>query len=539
MIRQKIRRPEISLQQGKAAPPGYYASNLSFVVDFVLSRNSQLIAFTHLIGLTTFLGLSEPAKRLFSRLLIRTGPVFLVSSLSYEEIPDLTSAIRKLEASGLIDSKGVSGETLLRKLTKDQICDGFPLVQPSPTKKMLIEQILSNYSDHRIISIVNRFHPWIRIANRKTWTLLRILFFGNRHRDWSSFITEDLGQTKWEEVPLTRPLFEDAGQFSTHVRLIELSDLSKRCMDYVGLASEISAELTQLEQKDRNDRYFKKTALALGQFFERQAKWKEATAIYDLIKVHPARERQIRIYKKLQMDRQKDLLLNAILVEPYSALELQFARRMLGEKSKAPPTSIEKLHKHQDFIENYAMENFFCSAKWIMHCENAFFRALVGLIYWPAIFTPLSSAFTNPYQAAPNDLFHEGFFIDREHLIEGLERELSDDASFLQHVSSVYYEKQGISNRLVSWSLFERISIEEWLKAIPIKVLRNVSSFLIRNLSDFKSGIPDLFVCYGDEEFELVEIKGPTDRLQPQQQAWFDVLPELGVPARVLKFQYE
>ena len=124
-------------------------------------------------------------------------------------------------------------------------------------------------------------------------------------------------------------------------------------------------------------------------------------------------------------------------------------------------------------------------------------------------------------------------------MIEGLEHELSDDASFLQHVKGVYYEKQGISNRLVSWSLFERIPIEEWLKAIPVQVLRNVSSFLIRNLSDFKSGMPDLFVCYGDEEFELVEIKGPTDRLQPQQQAWFDVFPELGIPARVLKFHYE
>ena len=508
-------------------------------MDFVLSRNSDLIDLTHLIGLTTFVGLSEPAKRLFSRLLIRTGPIFLVSSLSYEEISDLTSAIRELKASGLIDSKGISGEALLRKLTKDQICDGFPLVQRSPTKKMLIAQVLSNYSDHRIISFMNRFHPWIRIANSETWTLLRILFFGNRHRDWSSFITEDLGQTKWEEVLLMGPLFEDARQFSTHLRLIKLSDLSKRCKDHIGLASEISAKLTQLKHKDRNDRYFNKTALALGKFFERQAKWKEAIAIYDLIKVPPARERQIRIYKKLRNDRQRDLLLNEILVNPYSALELQFAKRMVGEKSKAPPTSVEKLNAKQDFIENYAMKHFFCSAKWIMHCENAFFRALVGLIYWPAIFAPLRAAFTNPYQAAPNDLFHEGFFIDREQLIKSLEHQLSDDASFLQHVTGVYYEKQGISNRLVSWSLFERISIEEWLKAIPVQVLRNVSSFLIRNLSDFKSGIPDLFVCYGEEEFELVEIKGPTDRLQPQQQAWFDVFPELGIPARVLKFQYE
>ena len=335
------------------------------------------------------------------------------------------------------------------------------------------------------------------------------------------------------------PLFEDVGQFSTHLRLMKLSDLSKRCEDHLGLAREISSELAQLEQKDRHDRYFKKAALALGKFFERQASWKEAIATYDLIKVHPARERQIRIFKKLQMDRQRDVLLSSILVRPYSALELQFAKRMVGEKSKLPPTSVEKLNAKQDSIENYAMKHFFCSAKWIMHCENAFFRALVGLIYWPAIFAPLRSAFTNPYQAAPNDLFHEGFFIDREQLIEGLEHQLSDDASFLQHVTGVYYEKQGISNRLVSWSLFERISIEEWLKAIPVQVLRNISSFLIRNLSDFKSGLPDLFVCYGDEEFELVEIKGPTDRLQPQQQAWFDVFPELGIPARILKFQYE
>ena len=46
-----------------------------------------------------------------------------------------------------------------------------------------------------------------------------------------------------------------------------------------------------------------------------------------------------------------------------------------------------------------------------------------------------------------------------------------------------------------------------------------------------------LFICYGPDDFDFVEVKGPNDQLQPQQRAWFRVFDELKLPARVLKLK--
>ena len=44
-------------------------------------------------------------------------------------------------------------------------------------------------------------------------------------------------------------------------------------------------------------------------------------------------------------------------------------------------------------------------------------------------------------------------------------------------------------------------------------------------------------MIYGPGSFEFVEVKGPTDQLQPGQRIWFEALEHLELPARVLKFR--
>ena len=43
-------------------------------------------------------------------------------------------------------------------------------------------------------------------------------------------------------------------------------------------------------------------------------------------------------------------------------------------------------------------------------------------------------------------------------------------------------------------------------------------------------------MVYGPGAWELVEVKGPTDSLQPAQRTWLSRLDGLGLPARVLRF---
>ena len=97
--------------------------------------------------------------------------------------------------------------------------------------------------------------------------------------------------------------------------------------------------------------------------------------------------------------------------------------------------------------------------------------------------------------------------------------------------------KQGIANALVYWPLLEQVSVEDLVQAIPLDDLRKMCGFLIRHLAQRRAGMPDLLVVYGPNNYELVEVKGPTDQLQPGQRIWFKHLQRMSIPARVVKLR--
>ena len=97
--------------------------------------------------------------------------------------------------------------------------------------------------------------------------------------------------------------------------------------------------------------------------------------------------------------------------------------------------------------------------------------------------------------------------------------------------------KWGTANPLVSWGLLQSVPLIHWLEVVPLTWVRQLSAFLIRNLGDYLKGFPDLFLCYKDGKAEFVEVKGPTDQLQPQQRAWFAILRDMGIDARIVKLK--
>jgi hypothetical protein len=115
--------------------------------------------------------------------------------------------------------------------------------------------------------------------------------------------------------------------------------------------------------------------------------------------------------------------------------------------------------------------------------------------------------------------------------------EAQSDSALTEHLLAMSHAKRGIVNPLVSWGLLESIPLQQWLDALPLHWVRQLSHFLIRNLADYRKGFPDLFVVHPDGTPELVEVKGPTDQLQPQQRAWFEVFANLNIRARVIKLK--
>jgi hypothetical protein len=118
-----------------------------------------------------------------------------------------------------------------------------------------------------------------------------------------------------------------------------------------------------------------------------------------------------------------------------------------------------------------------------------------------------------------------------------IEARVADDRTLVERMTDTANLKWGTANPLVSWGLLQSVPLHHWLEVVPLTWVRQLSAFLIRNLGDYRKGFPDLFLCYEDGRAEFVEVKGPTDQLQPQQRAWFAILRDMGIDARIVKLK--
>jgi hypothetical protein len=280
-----------------------------------------------------------------------------------------------------------------------------------------------------------------------------------------------------------------------------------------------------------------RSLLRVGKWCEQHQALEHALQAYALAHIPPARERRVRIHHKLEQREQAQALLQHIGEQPLSATEKIFSQRFGRRGQTAPPTTLWHIEETPEYVEGHVLETLIEEGGWGIHCENALVKTLTGLIYWQAIFAPLPGAFTNPFQLAPHDLMQHGFAQQRDALLKAIEKNTATDEGLMTQMQAIAEAKQGIANPLVSWGLLQSVGLDDWLEAVPLKWIRQLSHFLIRNLGDYRRGFPDLFIAHADGSAEFVEVKGPTDQLQPQQRAWFQTFAALNIDARVIKLK--
>ena len=528
------------LQPRQPAPADYYQNNLQQAFSFVLERYADMLSADDVDRLQQFLGASADAQRLLARLLTRAGPYFLRSTLNYAEVSSPDDAVAELHQRGLISFHAGAADRLLKLYTKNALCECFSLAATTRklTKQQIIEHLLGRHTDRQLAQRLGAVQAWVRLRHLSLWRLSRLLFFGSASQDWSTFVRKDLGQVRYEELPLSRPQYQDAAALSERLLAQHLQHLCYRLDEYPQLAPELFSALTEaMHDRSAGDR-LQRCALLLAHWVERNLRPDLALRIYELTNKPPARERRVRILQRLEQPEAAETLRQEILNAPLSAKEQVFAERFGRRGAGFQPSVTEmRIRGPYDSIEEYALTELVPGSGWGVHCENSLVRSLTGLLYWPVIFADVEDAFTNPFQSAPHDLFSEDFCQRRRVLLSKHERGLSDDSELVKFLTLTFEAKNGTANRLVNWTLLQTVPLEQWLEALPVKVIRALCQFLIRNLGDYRSGFPDLFICYGPDDFEFVEVKGPNDQLQPQQRAWFRVFDELKLPARVLKLK--
>jgi hypothetical protein len=558
--------PQLAAQQ--PPPPDYYAENLRHLLGHVRAHYGDLLSDSEQAFARRLLASSSGAQRLFARLVGRKGPWIRTDKLNYAEVDELKETLQELAGNGLIDlNPGLPADALLGLFTNDERNQLFPAIAKT-AKAQWILSCVSRYGDAQVVGRVALHFQWLALRDYSIFARYQLLFFGDAQQDLTTFVLQDLGVLKYEDYQLSSShrQFADREQLDRYLSLRTLGALSHRLEELPSLAGSLAASLTRpltVPATRLEQRVIDKTLNRLGRWHERRGEFDQALDCYAGSTSHPARERSVRVLHKLGDGAAVQALLCQMRNAPRSIEEEDFAERFgakqFGAKqfsarekgvkpsrSMIPTTVIGLEGAVPSDIEQFAIETL-CAPGALRalpaeggrgwHLENRFSLGIAGLAFWPVIFAEVPGAFVNPCQSGPVDLRWPDFLAPRAAIIkEQLER-LADEQTFVEVVRHTWQTKHGIANRLVSWRHFDQDLLDAVLAAIPASALLALARLVVHNLHRLRNGFPDLLLIYGPGDYEFVEVKGPTDALQPGQRVWFKALAELQLPARVVKFK--
>ncbi len=83
--------------------------------------------------------------------------------------------------------------------------------------------------------------------------------------------------------------------------------------------------------------------------------------------------------------------------------------------------------------------------------------------------------------------------------------------------------------------------LQKALSVIPAQHLKLIFQRMLDDLRHHTSGLPDLIAFDISSEgtrYQMIEVKGPNDRLQDNQVRWFEFFAHYGIPTQVLHVQW-
>ncbi|MGB0867133.1 MAG: VRR-NUC domain-containing protein, partial [Granulosicoccaceae bacterium] len=165
------------------------------------------------------------------------------------------------------------------------------------------------------------------------------------------------------------------------------------------------------------------------------------------------------------------------------------------------------------------------------YVENTLFSSVLGLAIWPAIFTPIKGAFSHPFQHRPHDFYQPSFHQQRAELIQAeLSLQIDDQKAFLERLLKRLELKRGVANPLVYWNAIDEQLLQKSLDRIAVAHWQVIFQRLLSDLRNHRNGLPDLIHFPSTGGYELVEVKGPGDRLQDNQKRWMAFFERHQIP---------
>jgi hypothetical protein len=537
-------------------PEGYYLDNFRYLLNFVSDQYAHLLHSNELAYTRDFQHLHRGCQMLYVRLIQRKGPLFRCDKLAYAEVTDLNGSIAELKQRGFLD-EGEDAEIFdkLSLLTKKELLD-LPEageLDRSAKKAMLLDELADVDAEFSRFEIVRPLHGDIL-------QLYMLLFFGNLNQNFTEFVLNDLGVTPFENYAINggTSFFRDRHIVDQILTLYDLNEASYAIVEE-GDRDSISEFVETLPKRSSNPHLARRHDRILNRLarqYERLGELEGALHLYNQSQMPPTRERQARILQKqgkVQLCTERCL---NIIREPAHDEEYEFALKFLNrhlkkhpEQSKIPALDFDLLNfkpvvnqitvpnKSLKRVEEMACEWFRSQGQDAFYVENSLLSGLFGLAFWDIIFAPVEGAFFNPFQRGPTDMFTSGFYSSRQELIEKRMVELQNKQYLRNTILSCYNKKIPTANYFVNWSWLTPELIDRFIEMVSPEALTSIFRRIVIDPSNNRSGFPDLLV-FKEDDYSLVEIKGPGDRLQNNQLRWLRHFDSVDIPAEVVHVSF-
>ncbi|WP_205993661.1 VRR-NUC domain-containing protein [Paraburkholderia sp. Ac-20347] len=573
--------------------PFYYLANFERALGWLDARCADLFDDGERRFLRDFVALPRASRALFVRMLMRKGPDFRASKLDYAEIGCPRAAAALLVAGGWLDGAPVLAfDALAAIVTKAelqalaahlaQVVDEADATDtadaPSHTAALQALQALDKRSATRAATLAaletlapdaREWAAWFPASADAVFRFnaaplcerLRLMFFGNLRQDWTEFVLADLGVYRYEQVPLDAAsrAFQQRADIDAYLALRDCREALDLADDPVaGLACALDT-LDALAPRThgnawlraRHDRLRHAVGLAAERASEAELAWRAYVE-----SAHPeSRYRRVRVLEQLARRDEAVALAQTIAAAPANEEEAQRAARTLGRLLRTRAKKHASQPDHD--APTHATLSLTLPAAWadlrveeasrlalstddapVFYVENTLINSLFGLLCWPALFAPLPGAFFHPFQRGPADLHAADFVARRAERFAACLAEL-DDGRYRETILARFGEKYGIQSPYVAWPALDDTLLTLALDCFPAAHLRLWFERLLREPAANRSGLPDLVRFWPRERrYELIEVKGPGDRLQDNQRRWLAYCASHGMPVTVLQARW-
>ncbi len=549
--------------------PLYYLDNFTVVLGWVAERYDDLLDVDERALITGFAELPVPSRALLARMVMRKGDLFRSSALRYPEIGDAVVAMQALHAQGWVEhDPELSLEQLYGLLTRSEFAAALQLNAP----KGALKSTLYTLAQQRHPS-PQPFSLWCPESGEHLYALqirevcdrIRLMFFGNLHQDWSEFVLAHLGIYQYEKIAFSA----DSRAFLQRADIDDYLYIH-RCRDQFYDTSQDDSRESELARlgavEDRlmalttsNPWLQNKRAKLLfnvAQRLEQLADYPAALRNYAECHYPGARLRQIRVLEKSGQSATALQLANIAVSAPEGAAELQGLQRMLPRLQRAagyPATTLRRLREPASlhwvlpapaagaYVEQVARDHYAAtdpSAR-VFYVENTLINSLFGLLCWDVIFLALPGAFFHPFQSRPADLHRSDFFSRRRTQFQQCLDQLHND-QWRSTIRHTYARKRGLQSPFVFWESLDPELLELALDCIPPAHLLRWFERLLEDIAAHRNGFPDLIVFWpAERRYQMIEIKGPGDRLQDNQRRLIDFALTHDIPLSVCYISWQ